>query len=845
MMLLVANLATARTYTVEPLPFASALPSKEITSLYQDREGILWIGTTFGVARYDGYTTTVFKSSPEHPHLLTDNSISLVADTEHRVFIGTQEGLNVFDKETWTLTALREGPFAGTEIKYAYADSHGRLWIATAQALYLCDETLRVSHRYDLHAAITSITEDRQKQLWVLTWGKGIYRWNEKTGDLTAYHPVGKSNIPFILYQDREERYWLGTWGDGLYRFYPGREGMAAFERQAVAGEIFFDIEQDERNGSLWMLSYDALYLFRPEPDGTLSAMAPPEGIDPNRMYSTLLKDKNGNFWLGAFDAGYRLAFTAGEPRNYSLSFIKEDTGFDPNINCLQEDPEGILWFNQERGGIGLYDPESGQHDVHPYVQTRNFEVSFIRPTRHAHSMWAASAFVPAVFRIERHGMTLRFADTLQLAHDGALTGHILDLLEDGKGNLWILAERRLFAFNPDGKPLRIDGNLPGNVRSICEDCQGHLWLGTAEGKLFHARTTNATACIEPQDIGAAPSDLHINHLCGDGHEGLWVATALGGLYHFSPKDRTWTDHTAACLPDMPPVLNLLADGNTLWVVTPGAVVRYHPDTQVRHPYEAERLHSPVHAFRNSAACLTRNGQLYAGGHGGIISIDTRRPVPPPHTSPLLLTDLRVGGKSLLGMPDCGARISKHDITLSPGVTRVEFLFASPACPEPENVRMAYRLNGLDTAAITLGKGEHGIIYDRLPKGTYTLEVWQADERGQQVGDIAVYRVTRQPAWYETEWAYLLYIAAALLLLACVAWLYARHIRKKHTRLLREEMTRTKMEYFTNMSHELLTPLTILSCLADEVEQGCTPDSPVAQSVRGNVERLRKLIRQV
>ena len=62
---------------------------------------MIWIGTTHGVARYDGYETIVFKSDPLHPDLLTDNSITLITDTEHRVFIGTQNGLNLFDKQTW------------------------------------------------------------------------------------------------------------------------------------------------------------------------------------------------------------------------------------------------------------------------------------------------------------------------------------------------------------------------------------------------------------------------------------------------------------------------------------------------------------------------------------------------------------------------------------------------------------------------------------------------------------------------------------------------------------------------------------------------------------------------
>ena len=128
--------AAAQTYTAEPLPFAQALPSKEITSLHQDREGMIWVGTTFGVARYDGQETTVFKSDYSTPDRLTHNYVSPMADSRNYVFIGTQNGLNVFDKATWQLSPVREGPFAGVEIRHLHVDKKEQVWIAVGRSLF-------------------------------------------------------------------------------------------------------------------------------------------------------------------------------------------------------------------------------------------------------------------------------------------------------------------------------------------------------------------------------------------------------------------------------------------------------------------------------------------------------------------------------------------------------------------------------------------------------------------------------------------------------------------------------------------------------------------------------------
>ena len=371
--------ATAQTYTAEPLPFAQALPSKEITALHQDREGMIWVGTTFGVARYDGQETTVFKSDYFTPDRLTHNYVSPMADSRNYVFIGTQNGLNVFDKATWQLSPVREGPFAGVEIRHLHVDKKEQVWIAVGHSLYRCGEQLDIHNRYELPSGVTSIYEDSQNRVWAMTWCAGLFLWDAAHDRFSGCPPVGERNNPFVMYEDRQGRYWLGTWGDGLFRFYPGREGEAAYEKQDVEGNIYFDITQDDRNGRLWMLSYDALHIFDCGTDGRLVPAAFSPSFDHNRMFSTILKDREGNLWLGAFDAGYYLAFNPYPIRDYTFPFIKQQLGFDANLNCMHEDGEGILWFNQERHGLSLYDMASGTYNLVPLGGHTDLEVTRMR----------------------------------------------------------------------------------------------------------------------------------------------------------------------------------------------------------------------------------------------------------------------------------------------------------------------------------------------------------------------------------------------------------------------------------------------------------------------------------
>lgn len=837
------------TCAAEPLPFAADLPSQEITSLHQDRERLVWIGTTCGVARYDGNETTVFLAGHDYPDRLTDNYIISIADTEHYVFIGTHGGLDVFDKQTWQLAPARIPAFAQTEIRHLYTDSRQCLWVSTGKAVYRCDERLDSIRRHDLQESVTAVYEDRDGQLWVMTWGAGLFRYDRERDSLIAFPPLGQSDIPFTMFQDREGRHWIGTWGDGLFRFHPEREDSFVYERQDVAGSVFFDITQDEHYGFLWVLSYDSLHILRPTPEGQLLPAAPPATIDPSRMYSKILKDQDGDLWLGAYDAGYRLTFNRRATQGYTLPFIKEHTGFDTNLNCMREDNGGVLWFDQERCGIGLCNLAEGTYALHPYDNTRDTEVSFIVPARGENAMWVSSKFVPTVFRAEREGMHIRFTDSLTLADDNGPAGHITGLLEDKAGNLWVTAGSGVFVRDPWHRPVTLPaGHRFRNVRRMAEDPQGDIWLADNDGQFYRIAPSEGSITVRAhyKVNGVFTSRNRISSLCCDDTGGLWMATTLGNIYRLDTERRKLYDCTRACLPDMAPVLNLLVRENDLWIVTPGAVVRYGLHDRSRLPYTTGNKHIPVHTFRNSAACFGRDGRLYAGGHGGIVAIGKE---PADGTTPparnTFLTNVRTDGTSLLGNAAGHSAFHNDSITLAPDVSRLELSFAFPPGPDVENLHLAYRLEGLDERAAILPRGNFTVLYNRIPKGDYILHVWTTDDAGHPLCSPLSYPIRKRAAWYESPTAFIAYAVMFLLLLWQAGRSYAARIRRKNARLLREELTRTKMEYFTSMSHELLTPLTILSCLADEIGQKGTEKAEVAQSLRDNTERLKRLVRQV
>lgn len=826
-----------------PMPFVDQLASKEITALYQDHDGFLWIGTTHGVARYDGYDLVSFMSDYVNPGRLTNNYVTGITDSRYLLLVGTKKGLNVFDKVMWTMKPSAESIFSEKEIKSLISSSDGKFWIATVEALYRCDERLAVERRYELfsrkESGVVSLYEDKNGHIWALTWGRGLYRLNRRTDTFESFSPVGRFNQPFVLFQDDKMRYWLGTWGDGLYRFYPERQGAAAYERQDVGDAICFNIHQDRRNGRLWMLFYQALKIFEVGDDGRLIEQQTPENLDAGRMFSMVVQDRSGSLWLGAYDEGYKIVENNKGLAYYPLPFVKRHLSFDANLNCMYEESGGMLWLNQERYGLMCYDRVTGCNSFD--CPNREVGVNYICAADEPAAVWVASINVPRVFRAERDGCRISFTDTLELHTAGKWQGHVLAICRSLSGHLWALTEQSVFVKTPSGRRML---SLPDGLKATCiADDAGRVWLGGRDGMLYALCPLKDTArhfMMLRYDLGRKVSG-DIIHIAVDDSGDLWLGTSLGAVWHFESKSCKLSDETEASTGRRQPLLGLYFHGGFLYAVTPGAVIRRNVKTGINQYYFSRTRQVPVLSFRNAAACIGDEGLFYAGGHGGFVTID---PKYEEHVSQdsVRVTDVLMDGKSIWELDG----ISRMDgvLCVPSDCHRVAFSFSSLNYENTGNLYYEYALEDEKEVWNRLKPGENMAVYNNVSAGRHRLVVRCCGDNGK-VWSSAVFHFIRLPRWYETWWARVVFVMFGASLLAFLVRIYILRLRRQSLQRFRQELAQTKLEYFTNVSHELLTPLTVLSCLADEIEERMPEETRFVEALRGNTSRLKKLIRQV
>ena len=151
-------------------------------------------------------------------------------------------------------------------------------------------------------------------------------------------------------------------------------------------------------------------------------------------------------------------------------------------------------------------------------------------------------------------------------------------------------------------------------------------------------------------------------------------------------------------------------------------------------------------------------------------------------------------------------------------------------------------MDGVDKEWVYTETGNRSAFYNKIPKGYHTFKVRSTDEYGYWKDDVTELRIYKKPAWYETWWAYGTYITLIILILYSIMFYYLHRVRRSDQVRFQKELTKTKLEYFTHISHELLTPLTTISCVADDLEETKASPQEDVHILKSNVLRLKRLI---
>ncbi|GHT40185.1 hybrid sensor histidine kinase/response regulator [Bacteroidia bacterium] len=833
----------------------------------------MWFGTFDGLCRYDGYRVLTFRSNLKNSHLLTDNEVTCLAEDENKLWIGTRKGLNLLDKKTYKITPFNDFLTQKANITCICISSDKTIWVGTDDNLYHynSDGSLRKAHSRSFSAPMgtNSLYEDSSGTVWITTWKQGLYRYDGKTGSLIQYPPVGSANNPFRIYQDNKKQLWICTWGDGVYLFYPDKKEnemyvkLPAYNKEKQTQEqVFYSIIQDDRNNYIWAISFSGIYAFEYTKEGLKTVDVAPLFKDYNNIFSEIVKDREGNLWIGTFSEGIlNINFDRPPILNYDIPAIKAQTGIATSITALYQKGDEI-WVNQNRYGLGIFYPKENRIQLYSQLsKTINVsEINAINSFRtYPGEIWLASNLAPRIYRVKKEGTQPVVVGIIDLSEIKTHPDNPSLMYEDRRNNIWILTRSNLFVklYNSDHIQAV---NLPlHGLSGITEDTQGDLWISSTSEGVYRISLSgkpdpeNLPVQNYSQKSGTLPSDNVIS-ICADKTGRIWMGTREGNVLAYNLLNNSITDLNSSMQLFAESILNIIDDDSgNIWIATKKRIMVYNPVNGVFRDFTtADGV--LVNSFLPNAYFKDPSGKLLFGGNRGISVFN---PMDELSTclvhNQALITDVKVNNQSVFQEnSDCQFNIQSQYLEIGPQDKNIEIDFSSLNYVFPSKIRYAYKLEGIDDDWVYTDEIRLFAVYNQLKKGHYKFYVKASDENRLWNSEASVLKIYKRPALYETWWAYLIY-TVLMLGGACFVFTFIRkRIQwKNELKIARiekeksEELVQTKLRYFTNISHDFLTPLTIISCLIDDAEMTCKEEIKQFETIRSNISRLRRLLQQV
>jgi len=829
----------------------------------QDQQGFMWFGTEDGLNRFDGYTFTTYRHNSSLPFgegLPNDCIYNLFEDSTGKIWICTNGGTCFYDYETDAFYPLQYIP--GELIDEIYTevceDSQKNLWFMSSERIVRYSPSNKEFRFYPtieyFHPHAMAMSDN----------GSPIFA---NDSQLFIYRMENERFVPFpiLTEEEIEDKAYItritmlpdvgvliGTSKAGIKLFH-----TQSLQTETLIPEIYVRSITAYSNNIYWIGSETGLYIYNlidKSITHLTKSLTNEFTLADNAIYS-ITKDKEGGMWVGTFFGGINYLSQQYTPFEYYIAGKTHSNMLGNAVREICPDEEGYIWLGTEDNGLNRLNPVTGEmtnfssNNEKNKISATNIQGLFVDGDK----LWIGSLNKGIEILDIPSGKTVK-QYTQSNTNQKLISDYVICFYKTSNGEILIGTGAGMLQYKKESDSFAPWQYIRSLVRQVMEDSKGTIWVVSQNGVYRYLpgddRLTHYTSSEKSRGLGSN----NITSVFEDSKGQIWITT----MYGFSLYDPFSDSFNRITTEDGLPsniIYRIVEDEDgDFWISTANGLVRFNPATYAMHTFSgADGLHETQ--FNYSSSYKAPNGMIYFGTINGMIAFNPRLFQNDTYTPPVYITDISLQNARLedfkmgilSGDKPYTLKLPYHSSSFTISYTALNYT-------SPQAVHYEYMLEGVDKDWIEMGSNRE-VNFAYLSPGEYIFkvkstnssDVWQENERTMAI------HIT--PPFWMTIWAFTFYVLL-LIVLIYLGYYYNRlKLERKHRRVheiyeneKEKELYNAKIQFFTFITHEIRTPLTLIKAPLEKairLSKGSTPIQHNLMIIEKNTQRLLNLSNQL